>query len=358
VDFVNQRILDNLSTAVLLLDAQLRVAYINPAAEMLFALSRRQVLDTVIGELLIEGEDFIAGLLSAQQSGHPYTARELTLAMPIGRRVTVDYTVTPLLEPCQEPALLVEMLHVDRHLRIAREEQLLAQHHATRALMRGLAHEIKNPLGGLRGAAQLLERELPDESLKEYTGIIIAEADRLRNLLNRMVGSNVLPQRRPVNIHQLLERVRVLVEVDKPAGVTIRRDYDPSIPETEADPDQLIQALLNIVRNAVQALGEKGEILLRTRTQRRFTIGHRLYRLVARIDIVDDGPGIPDELRENIFYPMVTGRTDGTGLGLTIAQSMVNQHDGLIECQSRPGRTVFTILLPLEAAAAEMKTNE
>lgn len=344
----SQRILDNLSTAVLLLDGRLRLSYINPAAEMLFALSSRQALGLGVRELLGPKSDFEAGLRSALKSGHPYTARELPLHLPNQRLVTVDSTVTPLVEPGKKRELLVELLHVDRHLRIAREEQLIAQHQATRALLRGLAHEVKNPLGGLRGAAQLLERELPGEALKEYTRIIIDEADRLRNLLDRMVGPKTLPQKSRINIHQVLERVRVLVEAEKPAAVTIRRDYDPSIPEMYADPDQMIQALLNIVRNAVQALGERGEIVLRTRTQRRFTIGQRLYRLVARIDISDDGPGIPPELMENIFYPMVTGRPDGSGLGLTIAQSLVNQHDGLIECQSRPGRTVFTILIPLE----------
>ena len=357
MEHLSQRILDNLTTAVLLVDGELRLAYINPAAEMLFALSARRATGLRVAELLPGDSGFIRKLSEALATGHPHTVRERALTLAGGREVTVDCTVSPVVEPGRPRALLVELTHVDRHLRIAREEQLIAQHQATRALIRGLAHEIKNPLGGLRGAAQLLERELPNETLKEYTEVIIAEADRLRNLLNRMLGPNTLPRREPVNLHHLMERVRKVVEAEKSAAVTIRRDYDPSIPDLNADADQLIQSLLNLTRNALQALGGRGEITLRSRVQRRFTIGHRLYRLVARVDVIDDGPGVPDELRENLFYPMVTGRPDGTGLGLTIAQSLVNQHDGLIECESRPGRTCFTILLPFDEPESE-RTDE
>lgn len=346
---VARYILENLATAVLLLEPDLRVSYINPAAETVFATSARQARGMALGDFVAGAPEFETGLRRALASGHPYTERELQLAVPGARVITVDCTVTPLIEPGHTTALLVEMLQVDRHLRITREEHLLAQQQATRALVRGLAHEIKNPLGGLRGAAQLLERELPDPALKEYTRIIIEEADRLQNLMNRMLGPNALPHKRSISIHQVLEHVRNLVQAEAPPGVRLLRDYDPSIPAILADPDQLIQAVLNIVRNAVQALGGKGEIVLRTRTQRQITIGQKRYKLVARIDILDNGPGIPPDMLENIFYPMITGRPDGTGLGLSIAQSLVNQHGGLIECTSRPGRTVFTLLLPLEA---------
>ena len=234
----------------------------------------------------------------------------------------------------------------------------MAQHQAARAVVRGLAHEIKNPLGGLRGAAQLLERELSDESLKEYTRVIIGEADRLRNLVNRMLGPNTLPQKALINIHHVLERVRSVVLADTPVGalnaapgVRIIRDYDPSIPDFQADRDQLIQAVLNIVRNAVQAVGDTGDITLRTRIQRQATISQQRYKLAVRIDIVDNGPGIPTDMLENIFYPLVTGRPEGTGLGLSIAQSLINQHQGLIECTSRSGQTIFTLLLPLAVAS-------
>ena len=350
---IDQRVLENLTTSTLLFDQELRLSYINPAGEMLFAASARQAQGLTLHELLPKATALVASVERALDSGHPYTERELRLALADGRIITVDCTVTPLLETKQPTALLVELLHVDRHLRIAREEHLLAQHQAARALVRGLAHEIKNPLGGLRGAAQLLERELPDEDLREYTRIIIQEADRLQNLMNRMLGPNSLPQKRDINIHEVLEHVRGLVRAEAAPGVRIERDYDPSIPTLRADPDLLIQATLNIVRNALQVLGEQGTIQLRTRALRQVTIGQRRHKLVVRIDISDDGPGIDPELIESIFYPMVTGRANGTGLGLSIAQSLVNQHGGLIECASRPGRTVFTILLPLDSSDDE-----
>ena len=219
-----------------------------------------------------------------------------------------------------------------------------------RSLVRGLAHEIKNPLGGLRGAAQLLERQLPSEELKEFTQVIIGEADRLQNLLDRMLGPNTPPNMRMINIHSVLERVRTLVEAENASlpGIELERDYDPSIPDVYGDAEQLIQVVLNLVRNAIQALGQEGRIVLRTRTQRQVTLGQKVHRLVLRVDIVDNGPGIPEPLQNDIFYPMVTGRADGTGLGLPIAQSVINHHGGLIECASRPGETVFTIYLPLE----------
>jgi two-component system, NtrC family, nitrogen regulation sensor histidine kinase GlnL len=215
-------------------------------------------------------------------------------------------------------------------------------------VLRGLAHEVKNPLGGLRGAAQLLERELSDKQLKEYTRIIVHEADRLRNLVDRVMGGYTPLNKRPVNVHEVLEHVRKLVLVETPVGLTVRCDYDPSLPTLQADAEQLIQAALNILRNSVQALGGKGTVVIRTRIERSFTIGHTHHRLALRVDIEDNGPGIPAELLDKIFYPMVTGRADGTGLGLSIAQDIVARHGGLIECASQPGRTLFTLYLPVE----------
>lgn len=220
-------------------------------------------------------------------------------------------------------------------------------------LVRGLAHEIKNPLGGIRGAAQLLSRELPEESLKDYTNVIIEEADRLRNLVDRMLGSNKLPNLAPTNIHEVLERVSSLVEAESQGSITLVRDYDPSIPDLLLDREQMIQAVLNMVRNAMQAIAGQndlrlGRITLRSRTLRQFTIGHTRHRLVCKVEIIDNGPGIPAELQETIFYPMVSGRPDGTGLGLAIAQNIISQHQGLIECESHPGHTVFSLFLPLE----------
>lgn len=344
-----QRILENLSRAVLLLDSKLRLRYMNPAGEMLFAMSARQAVGEPVEKLLRRSRAVASNLQQALASSHPYTKRELRLALS-DRVVTVDCTVTPLIEPNQERALLVELQQLDRHLRVTREETLLAQHGAMRALLRGLAHEIKNPLGGLRGAAQLLERELPDVALKEYTQVIIGEADRLQNLLDRMLGPHTVPRKRAVNVHEILERVRRLLLAESPHGLVITRDYDPSLPDLYADADQIHQAVLNIARNATQALGERGRIQMHTRARRQFTIGHTRHRLVAAIEIVDNGPGIPPRLLENIFVPMVTGRAEGTGLGLSIAQSLITQHSGLIECNSRPGRTKFSILLPLETS--------
>ncbi len=344
-----QRILENLNIAVLLFDEALHLKYINPAGEVLFDISARHLLGQSADHIWPQDPDFTRALQRSHASGHPYTEREVQLSLPNQKQITVDLTVTPLRESMQADELLLELQPMDRHLRIAREENLLDQYHTTRTLVRGMAHEIKNPLGGLRGAAQLLEQELDDEELREYTRIIIGEADRLQNLLNRMLGPNTLPRKRRINLHEVLERVRSLVQAELPPGISLARDYDPSIPELMADPDQLFQALLNLVRNAMQSLGEHGHITLSTRTQRKYTIGHKLYRLVARIDVMDDGPGIPPDMMKSIFYPMVTGRHDGTGLGLPIAQSLVNQHGGLIECTSRPGETVFSIILPLES---------
>ena len=343
-----RRVVESLSIAVLVLDPHLRLLFMNPAAEALFEISFRKAHKLALPELIIGAEPFIAGLRHCLESGHPYIERELQLIFPLERTVTVDCTAAPLLEhPPIE--LLLELRQVDWRLRISREEHILAQHHTTRALVRNLAHEIKNPLGGLRGAAQLLERELPNPALREYTGIIIGEADRLRNLVDRMLGPNQLPTHDEVSIHEVLERVCSLVEAEACPSLRIERDYDPSIPPLWGDADRLIQAVLNVVRNAAQALGERGHgvITLRTRVQRQYTIGAKRHKLVARLDVVDNGPGIPPTQQEQIFYPMISGRPDGTGLGLSIAQSIIAQHGGLIECASRPGETVFTLLLPL-----------
>ena len=344
----DSRILDSLNTAVLVFDRGLRLGYLNPAGEMLLAVSARQGLGQHLRELLPGAHILAERLQQAFVDDQPYADHGLQLRLPTGQEITVDCTITPMLDPVKGTELLVELNQMDRHLRIAREENILEQHQAARQLVRGLAHEIKNPLGGLRGAAQLLERELADEDLKEYTRIIIGEADRLRSLVNRMLGPNQLPQMRPCNIHQVVEHVRNLVAAEGHAGLELIRDYDPSIPDFLADPEQLIQALLNIVRNAMQALRGQGRITLRTRTQRQFTIGQKRHKLVVRVDVIDNGPGIPPDMLETIFYPMVTGHAEGTGLGLSIAQSLVNVHGGLIECDSRAGHTEFNILLPLE----------
>jgi two-component system nitrogen regulation sensor histidine kinase GlnL len=342
-------IIDSLNTAVITLDRDLRLCTLNPASEMLLATSARLALGLKFERLIDEGVQFIASLKRAIDDRHTFTERELQLKLHNGNSITVDCTVTRFESPdiC---GLLMEMTQVDRQLRIAREESLLTQSDSVRTLLRGMAHEIKNPLGGLRGAAQLLERELHDASLKEYTQVIIAEADRLQNLLNRMLGPNTPPRKQLINIHTVLERVYTLAQADAAPGIAICRDYDPSIPEINADPELLIQATLNLVNNAVQSVGDSGHITIRSRTQRQVTLGQKHHRLAIRIDIIDDGPGVPATIDETLFYPMITGRADGTGLGLPIAQSLINLHGGLIECTSQPQNTVFTIYLPLELA--------
>ncbi len=342
------RVLDNLATAVLLADADLRIRYLNPAAELLLERSLEQVSGTRLVQVLRDGSGFVDRLQQAVAGNQPFMEREVALLLPSGRDATVDCTLTPLAEADGQAEVLLEMVQVDRQLRIVKEENLMGQNQALRQLVRGVAHEVKNPLGGLRGAAQLLERELPTEELREYTRIIIGEADRLQQLVDRMLGPNNLPRRRRCNIHELLERVRGLVAAENPEGLVIERDYDPSIPDFVADGDMLVQALLNIVRNAAQALEGKGLILLRTRILRQFTIGRRRHRLVLQVDVEDNGPGVPPEMEQTLFYPMVTGRADGTGLGLAIAQSLINRHGGLIEYSSRTGHTLFSILLPME----------
>ena len=247
--------------------------------------------------------------------------------------------------------LLLELKRHIHHMKHTHEASILNQYEASKELLRGLAHEIKNPLGGIRGSAQLLEREL-DEENNQFTQIIIHEADRLKDLVDRMVGPKDVPNKSYVNIHRLLEHVRRLVSAEHP-DVSISADYDPSIPELYADESMLIQVLLNLTRNAVKATMEApdrpNEIHFRTRAQRNSKIGKQSFPLAMRIDIEDNGVGIDESLQEKIFLPMVTGHADGTGLGLPIAQSLVKQHDGLIEFDSTPQKTTFSILLPLNA---------
>ncbi|UBM25009.1 nitrogen regulation protein NR(II) [Pseudomonas sp. p1(2021b)] len=354
-DAQHRLLLDNLTTATLLLNAELRLEYMNPAAEMLLAVSGQRSHGQFISELFTESAEALNSLRQAVEQAHPFTKREAQLTSLTGQAITVDYAVTPILHQGQT-LLLLEVHPRDRLLRITKEEAQLSKQETTKMLVRGLAHEIKNPLGGIRGAAQLLSRELPHDDLRDYTNVIIEEADRLRNLVDRMLGSNKLPSLAMTNIHEVLERVCSLVDAESQGGITLVRDYDPSLPDVLIDSEQMIQAVLNIVRNAMQAIGGQndlrlGRITLRSRAVRQFTIGHIRHRLVARIQITDNGPGIPTELQDTLFYPMVSGRPDGTGLGLAITQNIISQHQGLIECDSHPGQTTFSIYLPLEQGA-------
>ena len=313
-----QDILDNISTGIIALDARLAVTAMTAAAEALLQLSEARSLGQHASQLLAQPEDWLASLEQARDEVTPIVRRGMNLHLHSGQLIQVDLVITPLMGDPDLEGLLLELQPVDRLLRISRDESLLHAQTTTQQVIRGLAHEIKNPLGGVRGAAQLLARELPDDSLAEYTNIIIREADRLRDLVDRLLGPDRQPSMEPVNIHEILEHVRNLVCVEAGRQQIVHRDYDPSLPDITGDRAQLIQALLNITRNALQAAPDIDQcsIELRTRSQRQFTIGTQRHRLVCRVDIVDNGPGIPEDRQQAIFVPMVTSRAEGTGLGL------------------------------------------
>lgn len=362
-DFIfYKHLINHLDSSILVLSQDLTVLYLNPAAEALLEVSGRRCAGEPCQFFFLDTDDGQNSLKSSLDGGSPFTKREAHIRLHNLQTITIDYSVTPI-EFDDSICLLIEMHGRDRLIRISREEELISSQATTQALVRGMAHEIKNPLGGIRGSAQLLERMLPSEDLKEFTQIIIHEVDRLRNLVDKMLGPNKLPERIETNIHEVLERVYSLISVEAEGRVKLKRDYDPSIPEFYADKGQLIQVALNITRNAMQALIEHTEVIdsptitLRTRTVRQFTIGHTNHRLVLHISIIDNGPGIPAGIRESLFYPMVSGRADGTGLGLSIAQSIINQHQGIIECNSGPGETEFSIYLPLELGATNYARN-
>lgn len=342
--------LDLLSSAVILLDADLVIQYLNPAAENLFAISARQLLRRPLAQLLGEPPGLSAALDNALTNNWSYTGQNLTTHRHGAVPLHLDCTVTPV--EAGRIRLLLEFRHIDQQLKTEREERLAEQQQANRELIRNLAHEIKNPLGGIRGSAQLLERELANPQLHEYTQVIIKEADRLQELMHRLLSSHRLMQPQQANIHELLERVRSLILAEFP-DVSVKRDYDTSLPDVTGDREQLIQAILNIVRNAAQALEGRGEIVLRTRALRQVTLAKRRYRLALQLQVIDNGPGIPDTIRDQMFYPLVSGREGGSGLGLTLAQNFIQQHHGSIEIDSRPGRTCFTVMLPLHESNEE-----
>ena len=344
--------LDMLASAVLVADADGLVRYANPAAEQLLDISAKALSRQKLVGLFTNSDELDA--LCEQAIAHKYAdlRQDLTLFRPGRDPLHVHIIVSA----AGEAEVVVELRENVQQLKLDREERILDQTQANKELIRNLAHEIKNPLGGIRGAAQLLELELPDvhlSSLREYTQVIIKEADRLQTLVDRLLA----PHRRPhivgdVNIHEVCERVRSLVLAEFPVGLAIRRDYDASIPEFRGDKEQLIQTVLNIVHNAAQALRQQiaagdAEIVLRTRVARQVTLAKVRYGLALDLHIIDNGPGIAPDIRDRIFYPLVSGREGGSGLGLTLAQTFVQQHLGMIECESRPGLTDFRILIPL-----------
>ena len=338
--------LDQLTTAVAVVDRGLRIRYLNPAAEAFFGTSQQHCTGSPIADLLYQkGSTALDDLANIFVTGQSITKRGAEFRIRDGRETLADLTAS--LDP-EANFLVIELQTINRLLRINRDDHGVHSQETNRHLVRGMAHEIKNPLGGLRGAAQLLERELDDRALREYTQIIIEEADRLTALVDRLLGPNRELVKADTNLHESLERVVRLVDAELPGKIDFIRDYDPSLPDVHADTDQLVQALMNIIRNAGQALKEtaNARVTLRTRAVRQFTIGTKLHRTAAQIDIVDNGPGISQEMMERIWFPMISGNPEGTGLGLAIAQTIIGQHGGLIECTSEPGNTCFSVYLP------------
>lgn len=337
--------LDHLDTAVILLDEESRVLYMNQSAENLFEVSGKSLLGHFFKSIFSDCEQLVCAMQRALVNNDSYIEHDLTLVTHIHNKLHVRCTVTPML--LDRTCMLLEFHAMDRSLKLAREEQMLDQTQSNRLLLRNLAHEIKNPLGGIRGAAQLLEQELEKPGLHEYTQVIIQEADRLRTLMENLLTPQGHAQHSALNIHEVLERVRSVMLAEFPEGLSIQRDYDASLPMMIGDKEHLIQVMLNIVRNAAQAMNGRGEIILRTRIARQVTLIKHRYSLAVMVQIFDNGPGIPPELKDKIFYPLVSGRADGHGLGLTLAQDFVSQHHGTIEVDSEPGRTCFTVMLPL-----------
>jgi len=355
-DQLHRLLLDNLNTAVLLVDQNLLIDYINPAAEVLLQVGSIRLRGTEASNLFNDSETAQQTLRESIEYGNPHTIRHEFLSSPGFESSQVDYTVTPISIDSGQ-WILMEMQPIDRILRINREETLLNVHDTSKSLIRGLAHEIKNPLGGIRGAAQLLADEISESSMDDETAelcrIITTETDRLRNLVDRLLGPSQLPSFEQINIHEVIEHVSALIEAEVQGKLVVTRDYDPSIPDFSGDRAQLIQAVLNVARNAMQAILEGGvterKLTFKSRIQRSFTIGGEHHKALCRVDVVDTGPGISADIKERIFFPMISGRSAGTGLGLTIAQSAVNVHQGIIECESEPGRTCFSIYLPIKA---------
>lgn len=346
-------LLDSLATGIVVLDRQLCVVYANVAAQDLLGAGFARARGRPFVDLLADSNGLGAILRRALERSETFADRELAFR-PTGSvrepRI-VDLTVTPLEGTVTGSHLLLEMADATQRQRISREADLLARLDSSRLMVRQLAHEIRNPLGGLRGAAQLLERELADPAQREYTGVIIKEADRLTALVDSMAGPTRLPQKARTNVHELCEHVFTLLRSEARPGVLLERDYDPSLPDADLDRNQVIQALLNLARNALQAVGERGRITLRSRALPGAMVGAARHRLVASLQVEDNGPGVPDELRDSLFFPLVTGRANGTGLGLAVAQEIATRHGGLVEFESAPGRTVFTLLLPIVEAA-------
>jgi two-component system, NtrC family, nitrogen regulation sensor histidine kinase GlnL len=343
--------LDLLSTAVIVLDDAARIIHVNQSAELLLGMSRKNLLAQSAERVI--GDELQMQQLVADARANAFGERRQVLELKRYGGEPVPVRVTATAQYGSSAPLVLEISEIEQQLKVDREERQLGLSEANRQLLRNLAHEIKNPLGGVRGAAQLLDAELDVAEQREYTRVIIAEADRLQALVDRLLAPH-RAQRviADLNIHEVCERVRRVILAEFPRGLIIERDYDASVPDFRGDREQLIQALLNVVRNATQALESRIDnsdavITLRTRVARQVTIARARHRLALDLHVIDNGPGVPSDIRDRIFFPLVSGREGGTGLGLTLAQIYIQQHDGIIELDSRPGRTDFRILIPL-----------
>ncbi len=343
------RILDTLQTALFVLDAEQRITYVNATGETLFENSAASLVGREFGSLLSQVEPSTLGEKLAA-APIALTEREAVITLANGKTFVADYSIYPCGDDPDDGDLLIEIHEHERGMQIARDEFDQLQRQASQQLARGLAHEIKNPLGGIRGAAQLLQKEVDRPDWIEYTEVIISEVDRLQTLINNMLGPEHRMERKPINLYEILEHICKIVQAAEPDRIAIHRDYDPSIPELMADRDLLIQAFLNIARNAVQAIDGDGEITFRTRVDRNRTIGSVTHPLVVQIDITDSGRGVARELAETIFLPMVTDKADGTGLGLPIAKEIITRHGGSIQLHSSVAGTTFSTILPLETS--------
>ena len=342
------RIVEHLATAVLLFDKDLHLISINSAGEGLLSVSNKRVSGMTPKQIWPNSSFFYEAIQRSLHSGSTCIERGVEMHLNFDQKIKVDVMITPIMIDEKPEEIVVELVDADSFVRVMQEVNQQTVQEAAKESIQGMAHEIKNPLGGIRGAAQLLERELENKDLLEYTRIIINESDRLRNFIDRMLTTSTHPEKTDMNIHEVLEYVISVVRAENSQPLKIEKNYDPSIPYIHADREQIIQAVLNLIRNAVQAIGDDGQITLKTRILRQVTIQHKLNRHVIELDIIDNGPGIPPEIEAGAFYPMITGRPEGTGLGLSIAQQLIQAHGGLINYERKDNNTYFSILLPLE----------
>ena len=350
----HSQIIDNLVTAIVVLDSKLNIKMMNTASELLLHTSKGKACGKPFKDLILGSANIIPDLRNAMATKQPFTRREIQLQLPDRLDAKIDFTANLLESP---KGILIEIQPLNRLHNINKDDQTLVRQETTRRLIKGLAHEVKNPLGGIKGAAQLLDKELPDPDLKEYTQIIVSEVDRLSLLVDRMLGPNKLNNFQPTNVYKVIERVIQLVEAERPDAIFWERDYDPSLPDLEAEEDQLFQAMLNIIQNSCEATTtlHNPKITIRIRSARQFTIGTQRHKVVLKLEIIDNGIGIAPEMLDRIFFPMITDKPSGSGLGLSITQTILTQHNGSVQVESRQGKTKFTIHLPFSHGKALSK---